>query len=88
MNDDDKKQVQQIAELEVRRYFDTYLRDIYPMQTKQILELHDKDENAHAGMPRRFNRLVWMLLGVATAGGGIGGTVAAILRAAVANTSN
>jgi len=84
VNDSEKKEMKDIAELEVRRYFDTYLRDVYPAQTKQILDLHDKNEEAHGGMPRRFNRVIWTLLGVATAGGGIGGTVAAILRAAVA----
>ena len=86
---DQAREVQQIAELETRRYFDHYLKDVWPIQQKALrehthicVETHDTAKEAHGGVERRFARLLWMLIGVATAGG-VGGVGFTKLRGLV-----
>jgi len=74
------REVQQIAELEVRRYFDHYLKDVWPEQQQALkdyaaarVQAHDDSETAHGKVERRVNRIVWMILGAAVAGAGAGG---------------
>ena len=73
------REVRQIAELQVRRYFDYYLKEVFPKQqqamqdyTDSCVREHDKDVEAHGRVERRMNRFVWMLIGAA-ASGGVGG---------------
>lgn len=77
------REVQQIAELETRRYFDHYLQVVWPAQQKALrehthlmIEQHDDSANAHGGVERRVQRVIWMLLGAAAVGGagGVGMT--------------
>lgn len=74
------REAQQIAELEVRRYFDHYLKDVWPEQQQALkdytdaqVQAHDDSETAHGKVERRVNRIVWMVLGAAVAGAGAGG---------------
>jgi hypothetical protein len=68
----DAEQVSTIAELEVRRYFDHYLTEVFPGQVKAVVDAHNNDPNAHGGVATRFNKLVWIGMGAAAmAGGGI-----------------
>lgn len=69
-------QVQQIAELETRRYFDHYLTEVWPQQQKALrehthlmIEKHDDSDEAHGGVERRFNRTLWLAMGSALTGG-------------------
>lgn len=72
LNETDKQEVQMIAELEVRQYFDHYLTEIFPKQLAVTLEAHDQNCGAHGSITKRFERFKWMLIGLA-AGGGISG---------------
>ena len=77
------REVQQIADLATRKYFDHYLTDVWPIQQQALREYiltniaaHDLAKEAHGSVERRFSRLLWMLMGVAAAGGagGVGVT--------------
>lgn len=75
----DDEDMKRIAELEVRRYFDHYLQNILPDQQKAgrahthtMIERHDADVEAHDGVARKVNRMVWIGLG-AGAVMGVGG---------------
>lgn len=78
----DEQRVKEIAELEVRRYFEGYLRDVFPEQVKAMkhhthvnIAAHDASETAHGGVEKRVNRFFWLLMGGATVlGGGFGVT--------------
>jgi hypothetical protein len=77
MNADDRQETQDIAELEVRRYFDQYLRTVFPAQVKAMkhhthlnIEAHDRNPEAHGGVERKFSRTVWLLMGAVAVGGG------------------
>ena len=62
-----------IAELEVRRYFDHYLTNVFPRQLEAAIEKHDGDREAHGGVERRFMRVFWIGIGAALAtGSGLG----------------
>lgn len=70
------REVQQIAELETRRYFDHYLREVWPAQQAALREhidvmirQHDDSDVAHGGTERKVHRFIWVLLGMAAAGG-------------------
>ena len=72
-------QAKQIAELEVRRYFDHYLEDVLPLQQKAqrelmhlMMEKHDSSQESHGGVEHRLNKLIWITVGVASAAGGVG----------------
>lgn len=65
-----------IAELETRRYFDQYLKEVWPVQQQalqtfatEVVKAHNFDPKAHGGVEYRFTRLVWVALGVFLAGG-------------------
>jgi len=73
------REVQHIAELETRRYFDHYLNEVWPAQQKALrehthlmIEKHDADDRAHGGVEKKVHRIIWMILG-AVAAGGLGG---------------
>lgn len=78
----------EVAELAVRRYFDHYLTEIWPVQRAQISEefraaitSHNQDAQAHGGVERRFDRFFWTMMGLATASGmGVGGSVALLFK--------
>lgn len=61
------KHVEEIAELQVRRYFDHYQRDVFPQQLKVIIHAHDSDDKAHGAVEKRLDRAVWVFVGVAFA---------------------
>lgn len=75
------REVQQIAELETRRFFEAYLRDVWPTQLAAIYEytrtqvkLHDDDDNAHGRVETRFNKMIWLMMGAVGCGGVGAGT--------------
>lgn len=78
--------VAEVAELQVRRYFDHYLAEVWPAQKAQITEdlktavtAHNQDQAAHGGVERRFDRFFWTMMGLAAASGMGLGTSAALL---------
>lgn len=78
MNVDDRKETADIAELECRRYFDTYLQQVWPEQARALREhadqavaLHDANEKAHGGIKTKFSRLVMLLAVSGGAGAGV-----------------
>lgn len=80
----DEQRVRELAELEVRRYFDHYLQDVLPQQLKALkhhthttVEAHDNSPDAHGGVEKKVNRFMWMLLGGATF---VGGSVGALFK--------
>lgn len=89
LDQDEMRQVEQIAELAVRQYFDHYLTDVFPQQVRAIrehthlmVERHDQSDRAHGSVERRFNRLVWLTAGMAAAGGtGLGMGLKTLLAA-------
>lgn len=69
-----------VAERAVRRYFDHYLTEVLPAREAQIkqditnqINTHDDSEEAHGGVERKFNRVIWMMIGATLAGGVAGG---------------
>lgn len=76
-SESEKQEVKDAAELEVRRYFDHYLENVFPNQVQQMLQAHNLSPDAHGGVERRFNKVAWMVAGLAMAGGG---TAAGILK--------
>lgn len=86
LNESQVREVQQMAELATRRYFDHYLQVVFPEQQKAIKEQiktavssHDSDDAAHGGVERKVNRMLWILAGTALAGGAGGAGVMKIL---------
>lgn len=86
LNDDQRQEVEDVAELKVRRYFDTYLTTTFPIQMRAIrehthlqVEKHDGDRRAHGGAETKANRLT---IGLATIIGlaGLIGTIVAIFQ--------
>lgn len=80
------REVEQIAELAVRRYFDHYLRDVWPQQQQALkdhtnaqIQAHDDAETAHGRVEKRVNRIVWMVIGATIAGAGAGGGLVRLL---------
>lgn len=65
LNKQQRQEVKDIAELEVRRYFDHYLREVFPKQ----LRAHDQNVFAHGGIVRKFARFKYLLVGFGAAGG-------------------
>lgn len=83
---DQVHQVEEISELQTRRYFDQYLQKVWPVQQKAarehthlMIEQHDANPKAHGGVEFRLNKMIWMLVGVAGAGGAAGGGIAKII---------
>lgn len=63
----ERKETQEVAELEVRRYFDHYLENVYPTQ----LAAHNNDATAHGGVSGKVNKIMWVAAGAAAIGGGV-----------------
>jgi len=77
------QQVELIAEVEVRRYFDHYLNEVFPKQQKAMrehthlmIEKHDSADDAHGGIELKFNRLFWVSAGLVLSGVGAGSFLA------------
>lgn len=70
LSDDQRQEVENLAELGVRRYFDHYLEHILPKQ----FELHNCDCRAHGGIVKRVIKWKWLLIGLAV-GSGAGGSL-------------
>jgi hypothetical protein len=80
------REVKQVSELAVRRYFDYYLENVWPKQQERLerhcrqrLETHNTDSSAHGGVEWKLNRFVWIGIGIAIAGGGGGFGLARLL---------
>lgn len=73
LSEDQERETARIAELEVRRYFDHYLINVFPLQVRAIkahahdqIDKHDGDRAAHGGVEKKVNRMWWGLIGVST----------------------
>ena len=64
--------VKDIAELEVRKYFDHYLEDTLPTQLKVIISAHNTDDKAHGGVEKKISRFLWVVMGIGIASGASG----------------
>lgn len=67
-----ENRVEEIAELQVRRYFDRFLADTLP----KVVKAHDSDAEAHGGIRRKVDRMRMVMLFVIGAGGFFSGTLA------------
>ena len=81
-----RQQVEDVAELTTRRYFDHYLKNVWPQQAEELerqcqhrLQHHDGSAEAHGGVERKLNRLIWMGIGIALASGAGGAGIARVL---------
>lgn len=81
-SESEKQEIKDAAELEVRRYFDHYLMEVFPDQVKQIVQQHNLSPKAHGGVERRLNKVLWMIAGSAVAAGGTTAGVAKLLAVA------
>lgn len=62
----ERDEAKDIAELKVRQYFDSYLRDVFPTQVKQMLQEHNNDPEAHDGVAKKVSRAQWLITGAMT----------------------
>ncbi len=69
LSKNEQEQVEQIAELEVRRYFDRYLTEVFPKQIAAVVKAHDQAADAHGGIRGKFSKFKWILVGLAIGGG-------------------
>lgn len=84
----DRDEMQDIAKLEVREYFDQFLNVALPRILKaerhymhMTIEAHDAADTAHKGVERRFSKTMWLAMGLMAGGGGtIGGLIAQAAR--------
>lgn len=83
MTADEHQRMVEIAQLQVREYFDHYLENVFPTQICSIMDAHDKDGRAHDvriapldTMKRSFYRYKWMILGGVAVAGFVGGILA------------
>ena len=81
-----QKEVERIAELQVRRYFDHYLANVFPRQVARLerdidvkIQAHDDSPMAHGRVERLVNRTLWMAMGVAVAAGAGGAELLRVL---------
>lgn len=86
MSETTEKQLQDIAELAVRRYFDHYLKEVWPSQQKAmedhmilLINKHDSSEKAHGNVESKTNKLIWLIAVCSALGGGAGATAMEIL---------
>lgn len=77
LNDAQVREIEAIAELQTRRYFDHYLSVVWPEQQKALrehthlmVEQHDDSDTAHGAVEAKMNRAIWMVAGAAMAGSG------------------
>jgi hypothetical protein len=66
----DREEMRTIAELEVHKYFDHYLTDVFPMQVAAFVTSHQNS----CPWGKKLNRILWTVVGVSL-GLGIGGTI-------------
>jgi hypothetical protein len=66
----ERQQVLDIAELQVNRYFDHYLSEVFPEQMDRLFKNHDDNVDAHPvqfktlyATKRRVDRVTWMFAG-------------------------
>lgn len=86
----DRQDVENIAKVQVREYFDHYLDHTLPRQLKTIFEAHNQDAEAHQVLigplmkvRKRAQRLIWMVLGGAAVVGVVGTLIVEHLSAVV-----
>lgn len=87
LNEKQVREVKAISELEVRRYFDHYLNTVFPEQAEALrthsevqVESHNDDREAHGGVEKRLNKMVYLAIGAAGAGGtGLGISIPQLL---------
>jgi len=77
LTDRDLERVDERAELQVRRYFDHYLQEVFPHQ----MAAHNADDGAHGSVAKKLTKLKWLLIGLALAGGAGSGAAFAKLLA-------
>jgi hypothetical protein len=70
-----REQIKDIAELEVRKYFDHYQTNIFPQQLTVIIAAHNTDEAAHGGVEKKIARFIWIGTGICLASGSMGALV-------------
>lgn len=75
----ERDEVKELAELEVRRYFDNYLENVFPKQVSQIVQLHNLNPKAHGGVERKVSKAIWLITGASALGGGAAAGVAKLL---------
>lgn len=73
MNTVERQQVLDLVDLQINRYFDHYLTDVFPAQLDRMFAAHNTDTEAHgthfkvlSATAARVNRWTWMLAGMAT----------------------
>jgi len=86
LNESQVREVDQVAELHVRRYFDHYLQTVVPKQeaaarehVDALIKQHDADDKAHGGVEVKVSRVIWGVTGVALAAGAGGATIAELV---------
>ena len=87
MTSKDGENVQRIAELEVRRYFDYYLVNVWPQQVQELREqiaasvaTHNDNRESHGGVESKVNRALWQVGGASAVVGLLGGALLAPLE--------
>lgn len=75
--------VKEIAELETRRYFDHYLDTVFPVQVERFIDAHNDCPEAHGGVEKKVNRVLWICAGAAAVGTGVGFGAKAVIAAIV-----
>lgn len=90
LSDADREAIVNIAKLEVREYFDHYLNVVLPRQEKAnrhhthlTVEAHNSSRKAHGGVEQKVNRMRWVLVGLGTGLGFLGGLGGKMFAAAV-----
>lgn len=74
----ERQEIEDLTELKVRQYCDE-LSDRFAKQVAQLILVHNSDVEAHGSVEKRLDRAVWVLMGVAMAGGGAGAVVTKVL---------
>jgi hypothetical protein len=75
LTEEQRRGVEDLAELTVRRYFDHFLEEVLPKIQATVIATHDADEKAHDGVAKKVNRGLWLATG-AGAVMGLGGVPA------------
>lgn len=71
---DQEREVDRIAEVRVRRYFDNYLLNVFPVQVSALIDAHNQNPEAHGGVEKKVSRMMWMAIGAGFAIGAAGGS--------------
>jgi hypothetical protein len=78
----DLSRVDDRAELAVRRYFDRYLLEVFPVQLAAAIASHDNNHAAHGGVIQQAIKNKYLLIGFVAAGGFGGGVASGLLKLA------